>query len=590
MRRHPGVTMALVIAALVALAHIPSVRTGLFLDDHAHYQQLRDGDWSYRSIVAAARLGIVGDVMDLWSKHEAGLRFYRPVAFALMRLEYTLVGWRPVGMHVFSVIWDWACAVLVGVLAWRFLGHWGWATVAAGLVAIHPGHVVTVYWIACQTELMATAFVLLATLCYARYAGWWRCAGQRFGQLPGGGPVATPDSAGETQPARTWATAALAFYALAMGCREHAIMWPAVIVVGDWSLRNGWRRRWKIYVLMAVTALAYLLAREEALGGFPLPGRPYLVRPGDAGFFAYVINKFIYYIVGLFSFVPVVPVGGTEYFAQRPVPFYAMFAGAVAVIVLVAWATRPRRWLLIPLTWMTAFFLPLLPVFASSHHLYLPGVGMAIILAAGLAAIAGNGRNPARRLIAGGVVAIHFVGLSALCGFTIGAYAGGTRVEDLVVRDVLKTGGPIREGDHLFFVNVPMLAYYAVPAIENETGVRGLHGHVLTFSPWLLGMQSPGTLKRVGNDTLLVTAPPDEAYFAGPDGRTLLTVMGFERPLKTGDTVDGPLFRAEVLEADDRGVRRLRFTFHQPLDTPGYHFFFGSPVRWAYGLQHWKRD
>jgi hypothetical protein len=61
-------------------------------------------------------------------------------------------------------------------------------------------------------------------------------------------------------------------------------------------------------------------------------------------------------------------------------------------------------------------------------------------------------------------------------------------------------------------------------------------------------------------------------------------MMGFEKPLKTGDCVRGPLFDVDVMDAGDEGVRRLRFRFHQPLDTPGHHIYFGSPVRWAYGI------
>ncbi len=162
----------LILAMFVGLGHGLSVRTGLYLDDYAHYEHLQDGDWSYRSAVDAARLGIVGEVLDLWGRQEAGLRFYRPVAFWIMRAEYTLVHWRPFAMHLFSLAWHFGCCALIGVIVAKFLGRRFWGLVAACLMAIHPGQASTVQWIACQTELMTTFFLLTGVLAYAKHACW----------------------------------------------------------------------------------------------------------------------------------------------------------------------------------------------------------------------------------------------------------------------------------------------------------------------------------------------------------------------------------------------------------------------------------
>jgi hypothetical protein len=560
--------MVLIVAALVGLVHSCSLRTGLFLDDHAHFRQLRDGDWSYRSAVAAARLGIVGDVMDLWSHHETGLRFYRPIAFWLMRAEYTLVGWRPAGMHVFSLAWHTACAVLVGLIAWRMLRRWAWATVAAGLVAIHPGHVVTVSWIACQTELMTTAFVLTATLGYAAYAGWWRRA----------------EDPPTTAAARRWPlAAALVFWAAGLGCREHAIMWPAVILAGDFAYHTGIRKRLGVYAAMAAIAIAYLALRQEALGGFPLPGHPYLVRPADPGFARFILEKLAYYFIGLFAYIPVLPIGGIAYLTSHPALFLGAVAGAAIGVLLAVLGARSRR-VLFPLAWTFLFFVPLLPVFASAHHLYLPGAGMAWLIAMGLAALAARpGR--AGRLTAGTVVGVHVVALSLVAWWFGWTYRVGTSVEDLVVRDVLENGRPLHDGDHLFFINVPMLAYYAIPAIENETGLHNLHGHLLTLAPSLLRMQSAGFLDAPDDRTLVVTAPPGAPYLAGATGRTMLAVMDIDQPLTQGTRLQGPLYDMVVEAADEKGLQRLRFEFHRPIDSPDYHLFFGSPTRWAWPVR-----
>ena len=56
-------------------------------------------------------------------------------------------------------------------------------------------------------------------------------------------------------------------------------------------------------------------------------------------------------------------------------------------------------------------------------------------------------------------------------------------------------------------------------------------------------------------------------------------------PLTTGTIVKGELFDTTVLAADQRGVTKLKFTFHRPLESESYHFFVSSPERPAYHLR-----
>ena len=47
--------------------------------------------------------------------------------------------------------------------------------------------------------------------------------------------------------------------------------------------------------------------------------------------------------------------------------------------------------------------------------------------------------------------------------------------------------------------------------------------------------------------------------------------------LNVGTVVDGDLFDTTVLEADERGITKLKFTFHVPLDSPEYSFYLCTP-------------
>jgi hypothetical protein len=608
--RPSWLTIAAVVALFIAVGHAWSLDTGLFLDDHAHFAHLREANWSFQGAVDASRLGIMGDVMDLWGRGEKGLRFFRPVAFWVMKLEYTAIGWRPAAMHGFSLGWHFACSMLVGFLAMRFFGHRFWAAVAACLMAIHPGHTATVYWIACQTELMTTAFLLASILAYSRYAGWGR-------------PIFLRDSAAKNPrfgvPPRTgrwnalFGIVAVIFFALALGCRENAVLFPVVCWAGDWLCGSPRRRLLRpIHVAMFLVLGLYFALRYQALAGFPLPAKPYLMPISEPGFARYIVEKIVYYVIGLFGFVPVIPMSGQAYFASHPVSFYGGFAGTIAVLVIIWSAYRFRRALIWPTVWISLLIGPMLPVFASSHHLYLPSVGMVLLVTAGLAALGGLNRTqnfrarsdrednagnaqavvatpspriPKPQLVLCGVVLLaHALGLSVFTWSQGFAYRAGTMTEDILIREVLQHGRPLHDGDDLYFINMSMLAYYAIPAIEAETGRQNLHGHVLTFSPWLLRMETPGQLDVLSPNHLRVRAPADAPYFEGVGGKSLLTVMKFDDLPHAGKPIRAEQFGYTVTPTvvDALGIRELDFTFDRSIDAPNQHVFFGSPQFWAY--------
>ena len=85
----------LLLALLVFTLHWRSLHYGLFMDDHVHCRQLRACGWSLGELTDACRLELVGGPLDAWFMPDCTLRFFRPLAFGLMKLTYTLTGWRP---------------------------------------------------------------------------------------------------------------------------------------------------------------------------------------------------------------------------------------------------------------------------------------------------------------------------------------------------------------------------------------------------------------------------------------------------------------------------------------------------------------
>lgn len=574
---------ALAVVALTLISHGWSVDAGLYLDDHSHYAQMRECGWWYGDIVEASRLGIIGRVMYLWFKDEAGLRFYRPVSFSLMKAEYTLVGWRPAGAHVFSLLWHVAAAMLVCVLAYRCIGRRAWAAVAGCVFAAHPAHVLTVYWIACQTELMVVTFVLAAVLCYSRYSNWPAPMFADRSQIamgpavPGGHIV--------------WLLASCAFFALALGCRENAVVFPPLAVAGDLLLRpRQWRRRIFAYVILLTIVGVYLYLRHAALGGFPMPSRPYMVPLSDREFVSFVINKTIYYVLGLFALFPVLPIGGMAYLREHVIWFYAAFVVVVAVWGWFLWLTRRRWGLMLAPLWVLLSMLPVMPVFASGHHLYLPSVGLGLMVAAFWAWLVGGelGGSPIRRAavrkaVGWTALVLHVIVFCGACLAFGWTFRASTDLEDLLVRDVVEVGPELHDGDKLFFINMSMMDYYAIPAIEQQTSVRNLRGHVLTFSPKLLMMDEPCAIEQIDDHSFSVSLER-YGYFRGAMGRVLCEAMKRESFFQTGDRFECDEFEVVIADASDGGVRKLIFRFRRPLNDPGYHFYLGSRYRPAYPL------
>ncbi|HOA75938.1 MAG TPA: hypothetical protein PLQ89_09470 [Phycisphaerae bacterium] len=604
----------LLLAALTALLQGRSVGYGLVLDDYNHRAELRDGDWSFRSLVDASHLGDPRRRVRMWWQDEADLYFFRPVAFAIMRATYVAGGWRPDVMHVASLGWGVVCTSLVLLLARRATGSTGWGLLAAVLFLMHPNNFLTPRWIACQNEQMATAFTLAALLCYGRYAGWWEpsrkthnildaqlwctlpactrrqdacttMASAAFRQPPDGSP--SPRS----RRSHLFLAATLSCYVAALGCRESAIVLPALLVLGDLVTAKGagLRRRLAAYAAFALIAVGYLVLRRAMLGPLTIPGRPYAWPASEPGFVTFVVEKFVYYILGLWAYLPIVGFAGQAQMRAHPGLFYGLFACIVLGWALIITVVRPNRsiWL-----WLGLAILPLapvLPVFASAHHLYLVSAGMAVATVLAIRSILWWSRQRAdawRRIIRGAIVTLIPLHLAAFAGVNFvldTGVAGLAAACQLPIRQAIQLGRPMQAGDRLFFINLPMLAFNCIPAIEEARGVAPLHGYVLTFAPEFLYMDRPAHVEQVDAHRLRVWLD-EPAYFSGLIGRSILQGIQRDAPFRAGETFATEEFTVEVTRADATGVQEFLFTFNRPLSDPTYHFFLASPTFDAYPL------
>lgn len=549
--------------AIVLLLHHKCLQHGLFMDDHPHFRQLQAADWSLGGLTHACRLELFGPgaYCEAWWMPPVTLRFFRPVAFALMKLTYTLSGWRPEVMHAASLLWHLLACLLLSALLQRLGVSRAIALGAAALFAMHPAHVATVQWIAAQTELMVTVFLLGAALCWARWRGW---------AAPANGDGDAAAAAGFRWRRRAALGGAAILFAAALGCRENAIMLPVVLLAGEQLQRRaaavraaglsataGRRGRAAFvlgYGLLAVIAIGYLLLRSATLGGLALPPRPYVFPPGEPGFLRFVLDKAGYYVLGEFLLAPIVPFGGILYLREHALAFYALLVVVLLLIAGVVWWSQraagrtaahavrtaalaadrhgaadgggamQRLGRLAPL-WLLGFMLPVLPSFESPHHLYLPGCGWAMILSlaaqlwlmrplrpggdAGRAALL----RPRVLLGAAAAIALLLAPVNYYYSLTLDV---AQQVEDNIVAELAAAQPPLRDGETLYITNLPLVAHYVQLPLEAQLG-RHLRVVALSWAPRLLGLASGAELDIVDASTIEMRIFEDR-WFAGPLG------------------------------------------------------------------------
>ena len=170
-------------------------------------------------------------------------RLYRPLTQTAATLQWVAGDGRPLVFHLGSVVLYVGVALLVLALTRRFLPE-GPATAAAVLFAAHPLHTEAVANVTGQGELLAAIPLILAAVFYldGRRAGF--------------------------SLRRIWTIVAL--YFLACLAKEHAVVFPVLLLAVEIALGPGGRRLRQTGSLMARlvgAAILYLGIRTAVLGG-----------------------------------------------------------------------------------------------------------------------------------------------------------------------------------------------------------------------------------------------------------------------------------------------------------------------------------
>ncbi len=288
-----------------------------------------------------------------WTFHPSDLlhlsdksHFYRPVIELYFWIASPLFDGSPRAFHVANIVLHAANGLLVYLVASVLGTRRVFAFVAALLFVVQPGAVAAVAWVGALAEAIGAFFGCASIYAFVRFI--------RSG-------------------ARAWHAIAATTFALALLTHESSAVFFPLLMLANWvHTRSGARSRWSwTGAVRAYGPFVVLLATYLAVDLY-VNSRHYIVAEGQYRIGWHVIRNTFEYIAAL-------------YVGERHWISYVLIA-----IVLVSIALRGTPRAKLGAAWMVLAILPF-ALFVSSgttgRYMYLPALGLAMLLAEGLAAL-----------------------------------------------------------------------------------------------------------------------------------------------------------------------------------------------------------
>jgi tetratricopeptide (TPR) repeat protein len=323
----------------------------------------------------------------------------RPLLMLTFWLNYRLFGLEPFSYHVANLAIHLGAGLMVFLIVRRLLaleaveGRLGetLAAFAAGLFLLHPIQTEAVSYIASRSENLS---VLLAY-------GAWAVFLLRRGE------------------AILWSEAAvvLALFAAAVTTKEHTAVFPALLLLTDYYFNPGFslagvKRNWRLYAPLAAVAAAGLafvwrVLSQADTAGFAVEGLPWQT---------YFLTQC--QVIWIYLRMFLLPYGQNADHDFRPVSSPAdpaSLVGLAALVTALVLAWRLQRRYRLASFGALVFFVLLAPTSSVvpikdllvERRLYLPSIGLLLILAATLARI----KIPQNALTGAAAVALATCGL-----------------------------------------------------------------------------------------------------------------------------------------------------------------------------------
>ena len=225
-----------------ALLFSPVLSTPLFLDDHLQSAMV-EGTWPaprspydlYAFIDDSDRAALTArGLLPWWSDPHLTIRFFRPLASALLYVDHRALSHDPWPMHVHSLAW-WGLAVIAARALFRKMLAPRPAALATVIFALAPCHALPLAWVANRETLLSLAFGALALVAQASFR--------------------------DTRRLRDALFAGICFTLALLGGGEYALCFGGYVLAMDLVRRESLAARVSGWLPFLVPAFGYLVLR-----------------------------------------------------------------------------------------------------------------------------------------------------------------------------------------------------------------------------------------------------------------------------------------------------------------------------------------
>lgn len=348
---------------LVFLLHLPSLFNPFFIDDYVYIDTVSRLDAAaLADLLTSSTMG--EEASSVWWTPSGALPFYRPLGELTFWVDHQLWKLGPAGYHLTNLLLHLLCTALVYQGARRLSDMPGGALAAAGIFALHPVHTEAVAWISGRFDLLVSVAILASVLAYFR----WQAGGRR---------------------AWAWAAASLAGYVVGLGCKETALVLPAVIAAGEvvrWrgaSAARAPRRLLAAAAAFGLVSVLYLAGRFAMFGGLGTLPPPYGLDTSSPGAALRMLAwNLSLYLLDFVLWIQVDAIYMSPMWARHLPLFAALVALAAALVVAGAAAAWRRRMFRVGALWAALFTAPCLMAMPGERNVYLSSVGAAWLMGA----------------------------------------------------------------------------------------------------------------------------------------------------------------------------------------------------------------
>jgi len=292
--------------------------------------------------------------------------YYRPLFLLWLRINDVVFGNHAWGWHLTTLLAHLLTTFLVYLLACRLGTGRDVALLAALIFGIHPAHIEAVDWISGVTEPLLGILLIGSFLCYLEW---------REGAAP------------------RWRLLSLGLFALALLEKETALIVPVLFLAYDWILGQGRREgflAWCREALGRIWPYLLIIALYVPLRIYALKGFSHVVTPLSTARLVFTWPGLIWFWIRHLAW----PVGLSTFY-NLPAVIHPTFGNSLlpalldlAAGLVIFLCVRRSRLAVFFTVWLA---LPLLPVlnlrvfiaddFAHDRYLYLPSVGLAVLVA-----------------------------------------------------------------------------------------------------------------------------------------------------------------------------------------------------------------